>query len=440
MLNRPVFPAGTKSTGDKTIKKILSDPKTIIVGVIAGGLFGHYFNVEAQYLSPFANIYIALLSMCMLPIMVTALMWGIAQLLRNPKTANLFKRFAFSFVLLLLIPCTAGIGVALIFEPGAGIDQNAAATLGSQMSQSRGGSDAVGFLAFVQSIIPPNIFGALSKGHFIGIVFFTALVGLALGVVKSDGADETLSLINTLYQTFVVMFGWVLLPLPFGLFCIVAVNIAQVNPELLDALIKFVAYFYLACTVAFVIHYAITVIVARSSIGLPFKAFKTPWLIAFATDNPFVALYSSMEALREHYGVDREVANTVAPFGVFANQHGQVLLFAFTTVFLAQVYGVELSAVALIQIAIGTMIAGTAAVGGGPILVPIMAPILLGVGVPPDLAVIIFATTQTIIASFVSLLTVMATCNLAILTAQGSSDKTGEAAGAPGPVTTESAE
>ena len=72
-MNRPVFPAGTSTTGGKTIKKILSDPKTIIVGVIAGGLFGHYFKVEAQYLGPFANIYIALLSMCMLPIMVSAL-------------------------------------------------------------------------------------------------------------------------------------------------------------------------------------------------------------------------------------------------------------------------------------------------------------------------------------------------------------------------------
>ena len=439
-MSRPVFPAGTNTTGDKTIKKFLSDPKTIIVGVVAGGLFGHYFKVEAQYLAPFANIYIALLSMCMLPIMVSALMWGIAQLLRNPKTANLFQRFAISYVLLLFIPCIAGLGVALIFEPGAGIDQNSAATLGSQMSQTGDGGGAVGFLAFVQSIIPPNVFGALSKGQFIAIVFFTALVGLALGVVKSDGADETLRMINTLYQTFVVMFGWVLLPLPIGLFCIVSVNIAQVNPELLDALIKFVVYFYLACTVAFVIHYAITVIVARSSIGLPFKAFKTPWLIAFATDNPFVALYSSMEALREYYGVDREVANTVAPFGVFANQHGQVLLFAFTTVFLAQVYGVELSVGALIQIAIGTMIAGTAAVGGGAILVPIMAPILLGVGVPPALAIIIFATTQTIIASFVSLLTVMATCNLAILTAQGSTDESGEVAEAPSPVTKELAE
>ncbi len=73
------------------MKKILSDPKTIIAGVVAGFLFGHYFKVEAQYLKPFADIYISLLSMCMLPIMVSALTWGIAQLLRNPKTADLFK-------------------------------------------------------------------------------------------------------------------------------------------------------------------------------------------------------------------------------------------------------------------------------------------------------------------------------------------------------------
>ena len=67
---------------------------------------------------------------------------------------------------------------------------------------------------------------------------------------------------------------------------------------------------------------------------------------------------------------------------------------------------------------LGAMIAGTAAVGGGAVLAPIMAPILIGAGIPDALALVVLATTQAVIAPLASVLTVQATCNLAVLTAR----------------------
>jgi proton glutamate symport protein len=415
----------------KKLLKIVTHPATMVAAVVAGFVVGFEFKDFAIALKPYAGIYIALLSMCLLPVMVTALIWGIGQMLRAAKTRALFGRMAMIYGVGVLLPCAAGILIALIFQPGAQLGDGAAAALGGQISNVGNQDDqSGGLLAFVQSMIPPNIFGALSQGQFLSIVFFNILLGLALGLVRSPGADMTLSIVNSLYATFSLLFQWVLVPLPFGLFCIVASSMAEADQELLVALLTYVIYFYVAAMILFVLYIVAIAIAARRAPLSPLVDFKLPIILAFATDNAFVALYSAIESLQERFKVDREVADTIVPFGVLANQHGQILLFSFTAIFIAQVYQIDLGVTALLTIAIGTIVSGVAAVGGGPVLAPILAPVLIGAGVPDVLAFVILTTSQPAVARMSSTLTVLATCALAILTTSGSAGKTASNAAA----------
>jgi proton glutamate symport protein len=162
-------------------------------------------------------------------------------------------------------------------------------------------------MAFLQGMVPSNIFAALSRAQFISIVFFCILLGLALGVVKSPGADDTLRLLNALYEAFATIFHWVLIPLPFGLFALGAAHVAEANRELLEALVRYVGYFYLAGLVAVAGLTAVLSIVCRKTPWRVLSDLKQPLVVAFATDNPLVALYSAIEALQERFGVDRRV-------------------------------------------------------------------------------------------------------------------------------------
>jgi proton glutamate symport protein len=405
----------------RVLHKILTHPATIIVGVALGFVFGFRFPELSGRLKPAADIYVGLLSMCLLPILVSALIWGVGQILRSRETNALFGRMAVIYGLGLLIPCAMGIGVALVFEPGASLGQDAQAMLGQQLQQAPSQQEVGGLLGFVENLVPSNVFEALSRGQFISIVFFCALVGLALGVVRAPGADETLRVLNAFYQTFSTLFGWVLVPLALGLFCIVAYNVSQSQKELLEALVSYVGFYWVAGIIVLMIHVLILSFATRTAPWRPLVAFKSPLILAFATDNPFVALYSAIESLQKDYAVPRAVADTITPFGVLANQHGQVLLFSFTSVFIAQVYGVELGLGGIAILGLGCVIAGAAAVGGGAALAPILAPVLLGADVPSALAVVVLATTQPVVANLSSTLTVQATCNLAVLTARGQS-------------------
>lgn len=399
--------------------KFLSHPLTIILGVILGFASGFYLEEFSRSLKPLANIYITLLSMCLLPILVSALVWGIGQMLRNPLTRPLFGRMGAIYAVSLFIPCIVGIAIALAFDPGGSLSQSAADALGGEAVGVKPPGQTTGFLGFFTALIPSNVFEALSEGQFLSIVFFCALVGLALGMVDSPGADEALRVLNALYKTFSTVFHWILVPLPIGLFCIVAYHMAEANNELLAALVVFIGFYWLAGIIVLIIHSLTLSAVTRTPPWRPLIAFKTPLILAFATDNPFIALYSAIESLQREYKVDREVADTIVPFGVLANQHGQILLFAFTSVFLAQVYQVDLGVTQYLILVVGATIAGAAAVGGGAVLAPILAPVLLGIGIPDTLAVVLLATTQPAVANISSMLTVQATCNLAVLTAHG---------------------
>ncbi len=399
--------------------KILQDPKTIIAGVLLGFASGFYLKEFSHSLKPVSDIYVSLLSMCLLPILVSALIWGIGQMLRHPRTNELFGRMAVIYVIGLAVPAVVTILVALVLQPGASLGDNAAAALGGELAGVQQSESEGGLLAFAQDLAPPNVFAALSTGDFMSIVFFCALVGLALGVVRSPGADEALRVLNAFYETFSKVFHWVLIPLPLGLFSIVAYHISEADTELLIALATYIGGFWVAGLLVLAIHLGVLSAICRIPPWQPLVALKTPLILAFATDNPFIALKSAIDSLQKHFGVEQEVADTIVPFGVLANQHGQVVLFAFTAMFMAQLYGVELGPASLATIALGVVLSGAAAVGGGAALAPILAPVLLGLGVPDALAIVIFATTQPAVANLGSTLTVQATCNLAILTSRG---------------------
>ncbi len=417
---------------------ILGDPKTIIAGVVLGIACGLFARDLAFELRPLAATYIALLSMCMLPIMVTALTWGIGQMLRNPVTRPLFGRLAGFYGVGLLLPSVVGLLAVYLMRPGAGLSEDAKSALGARVEGHKAATEPEpagsglltrwiyqeevetgGVLGFLQGVVPSNVFSALSSGQFISIVFFSVLVGLALGVVRTTGAEETLRVVNTVYDIVAKMFGWVLVPLPIGLFAIVAAAVVEIDTEMFAAFARFLLTLWVAGLALILIYAVITAVSARRSPLFVLNAQKEPLILAFATDNPFVALYSSIEALREQFGVRRELSDTVAPFGVVANQHGQILLFAVLVGFLAQLYDIQLGPGELVVLTIGCVVGGAAAVGGGAILAPVIAPVLLGAGVPTVLAAVVLATTQPLTAPLGSMLTVKATNMLAVLTAAG---------------------
>lgn len=401
------------------LKKILLDPKTVFTSVVGGFVIGLYAQPLGKVLFPLGSIYIAFLSMCLLPILITAIITGIAGLLRDPSTRVLFKSMATYYLAGLILPCVVGILTASLLEPGTNLGPEAERSIGALIIASPAGPrEAAGILGFLAKIIPTNIFEALSTNQVMAIVFFSISMGLAMGIIQTRAVDQTLATVETIYEAFMQLFRWAIVLLAPGLLFLIAGVVSQTRIETLLALTKFVAFLYVGGFILMIAYMLLFWLAVRGPVIATLSKLSNTNLLAFMTNNPIIALPVALETLERDYGVDRRVPDLVIPFGIFANQHGAVFLLSFLTVFLAQIYVIDLSIQDYLVIAVGSIIAGATAVGGGAVLIPTVAPILGAVGIPTPLALVVLATTDNIIGPVRTVLTLQSNITLTVMTAR----------------------
>jgi len=402
-----------------TLKRILADPKSVLVAVACGFLIGLFAKPLGTALYPIGSIYIAFLSMCLLPILITAIVNGIAGLLRDENTRPLFKPMAGLYVVGLILPCVVGIVTALALAPGTGLGPEAEQSIGALIIESPAVERADGgILGFLAQIIPTNPFEALSANQVMSIVFLSVCLGLALGLIEGDAAEPALGFFKSIYDAFMQLFRWAILLLAPGLLLFISGVVANIDAEVLLAMTKFVISFYVGGVILMVVYMLLFWLAVRGPVVATLSKLSNPNVLAFMTNNPIVALPATLDTLEQDYGVDRRVPDLVIPFGIFANQHGAVFLLSFLTVFLAQIYVIDLGFQDYAVIAIGSIIAGATAVGGGAVLIPTVAPILGAVGIPTSLALVVLATTDNIIGPVRTMLTLQANVTLTVMTAR----------------------
>ncbi|WP_296900225.1 cation:dicarboxylase symporter family transporter [Thiohalocapsa sp.] len=401
------------------LKRILTDPKAVLAAVAGGFAIGLFAKPVGGALYPIGSIYIAFLSMCLLPILITAIVIGIAGLLRDDNTRPLFKPMAGLYVVGLILPCVVGIATALLLAPGTGLGPEAEKSIGALIIESPAAARADGgILGFLAQIIPTNPFEALSANQVMSIVFLSVCLGLALGLIDGETARPALDFFKAIYDAFMQLFRWAILLLAPGLLMFISGVVAEIDAEVLLALTKFVITFYVGGVVLMVAYMLLFWLAVRGPIIATLSKLSNPNVLAFMTNNPIVALPATLDTLEQDYGVDRRVPDLVIPFGIFANQHGAVFLLSFLTVFLAQIYVIDLSFQDYVVIAIGSIIAGATAVGGGAVLIPTVAPILGAVGIPTSMALVVLATTDNIIGPVRTVLTLQSNVTLTVMTAR----------------------
>ena len=401
------------------IKTILLDPKTVLAGVVGGFVIGLSTKPLGQALMPIGTIYIAFLSMCLLPILITAVVTGIAGLLRDPNTRVLFRSMAIYYGVGLLLPCVVGIATALLLAPGTHLGPDAEKSIGALILASPAESrEAAGIFGFLAQIIPTNIFEALSTNQVMSIVFLSMSMGLAMGVIQTRAVEQTLAMVDTLYHTFMQLFRWAIVILAPGLLCLIAGVVAQISIDTLLALTRFVVAFYVGGVILMLVYMLLFWLAVRGPFIATLSKLSNPNMLAFMTNNPIIALPAALDTLEHDYGVDRRIPDLVIPFGIFANQHGAVFLLSFLAMFLAQIYVINLGFQDYVVISVGSIIAGATAVGGGAVLIPTVAPILAAVGIPTSMALVVLATTDNIIGPVRTALTLQSNITLTVMTAR----------------------
>ncbi|MDD5224344.1 MAG: dicarboxylate/amino acid:cation symporter [bacterium] len=406
------------------IKKILLSPWLILSGLVFGVIVGIHDKGLALKISPFGEAYLSLLQMCVLPILITAVVSSFGRLLNSGEAGRYLLRLGIVFVLGLVLAGVVGISVGIFSRPGNDISQTTKIALGKkiadeELSAGKPEAKSSGSKRMVLDMIPGNIFKAAAEGRSLAILFFSVLLGIALGLVRSNSSSVALTVVDAFNDAFLKIIGWLMYVLPIGLLAIVAGQIASFGLDLLRPMIKLITITY-GCLLILLVSYSL--IIWRRVGGSYRKSvtgLKETLMVALGTSSSFAAIPSALRGLRDGLGLERNTTNLVVPLGISLNPHGSIAYFGLVTVFMAQLYGVQIGFDGMLMVLLGSILGGVAGAGApGVVSLGLIAYSLAYLGLPTQVAIILLTAIDPIIDPVVTMTNVYGNCASTVLVAE----------------------
>ncbi|HQP18865.1 MAG TPA: dicarboxylate/amino acid:cation symporter [Phenylobacterium sp.] len=313
----------------------------MVLGVAVGWAVHTYMPADsaksvADNLSIITTIFLRAIKMIIAPLVFATLVAGIAHMEDAAAVGRVGIKTMAWFITASIISLTIGLVMVQWLQPGVGVAPDphaaAAAATGAQLTLKE-------FLT--THIVPDSIIKAMANNEILPIVVFSIFVGTAVASID-DRAPQVLALVEQISAIMLKVTGYVMAASPLAIFAALASVVATKGLDIIGAYAKFVGGFYLSLGVLWALLFlALIVFVGPRALRL-IAGIRQPMLLAFSTASSEAAYPGTLEALQK-FGVSRKVASFVLPLGYSFNLDGSMMYCTFATLFIAQIYGVELT-------------------------------------------------------------------------------------------------
>ncbi len=404
--------SGAAGNGARRRIDILLHPAVIFSGIGLGVYLGLHQKAVAGMVAPYGKLFLTLLQMCVLPIMMAAVISSLGKMVRSKKGGGgIGTIFAVFFAGLLSVAAVGAVS-ALFFSPGSGLGMDQQEVLGHEIAMSEMDGDASGqeppsasFADFLAGLVTPNVFKAASEGLILPILVFCLFIGFALGFMGEEKSEAAIALADSVYEAMLTVIGWIMYALPIGLCFIFASEVSKVGVDIFWAMLRLVGVVYGMAVFVFLAHFAVIYRKAGLPLAQVLRAVKEPIAIAFGTASSFAAIPSTLKNMGEGLRLNQSTVNLVVPLGISLNPQGSALHFAVSSIFIAQLYGVEMTSVKLLIVVLGAAFASVAAAGAPGIAALGMLSIILDpLGLPLSIAVVLLSAVEPVIDPMVTAL------------------------------------
>lgn len=355
-----------------------------------GTLLGVYFPQYGKAAGELGDIYTNILKMCVLPIVVTSISLSVAHFMLK-KLPHSVLRISLIMSMTLVACSLVGSGTALFLKPGVNIDPGTSEVVKELVESSSHkvmGLDepleerlTIGAVQFIMGAIPSNIFNALSSNSIFQVIIFALIFGFALGRF-SEYDSHIMELMRQTLEVFTSLFETLIFYFPIILVMLLGRDIAEIGPNILITLGGFVTKFYVAVVILFTISTFIIVIRTGASIGTVLQLMRDPIIISLASGSSTASLPSSILSM-QRFNYDENLVKLFIPLGAVVAQFGQILYFAFCTIFALQLYGIDLSVIQFATLILVIVLAGLSTAGqSGELSLNALAVVLTPIGIP----------------------------------------------------------
>ncbi len=314
----------------------------MLLGVLVGYVLNQSLSAEsakdvASNLSIITDVFLRLIKMIIAPLVFTTLVAGIAHMGDASEIGRVGVKTIGWFILASITSLTIGLLMVHLIQPGSGL------SLTPPPIDAASGVETAKFTLrdFITHLVPSSIVDAMAKNEILQIVVFSVLVGTAVSAID-DKAPAVLTLVEQGANIMLKVTGYVMKTAPFAIFAALAASVATQGLEVLATYAKFVGGFYLSLGLLWALLIGVAILIVGKRALKLVAALRSPVLLAFSTASSEAAYPRTLEELQK-WGVSRKVASFVLPLGYSFNLDGSMMYCTFATLFIAQVYGVELT-------------------------------------------------------------------------------------------------
>ena len=355
-------------------------------------------KVSTNVFDPFGQIFLRMLFFVVIPLVFASLATGVVQLGRLDRLGPLAGRTFTLFFLNMAIGVGLGLIMMNVLRPGNQLDAETKTRLLQEFGgaaqkhiASGAASPSMSFMTIVEMFMPKNLFGAVMGhnnnviGDVLPLILFAILVG-AVGTQlieeKRKKLQDTLELVSEL-MTGIVHFALRLAP--YAVPAMIYSVIVKIGVDILIAL----GVFALGCVVVMLLHLFGTMSIwlrvwtDRKPLQF-FKDIRSVLVTAFSTSSSNATLPAALDCAKKTLGLRPSVAGFVLPLGTTMNMSGTALYEGCVVLFVAQVFGIDLSMSQQLTLLLLSVLSAVAVAGipGGSL--PLIAGLLVTFGIPPE--------------------------------------------------------
>jgi len=368
-------------------KKKLGLASKVLIGLAIGfviGIIVHYLpkgtlrdeiliNGVFQFVG---QVFLRGIMMCVVPLVFVSLVNGAASMGDIKKLGKVGGKTMIFYLITTAVAIVIGLGMAFLINPGIGLDMGAIETVEVTASESKG------LAQVLYEMVPRNPIQALAEGNMLQIIVFAIMTGIALTMIGDKG-KMVLELFEQLNELVMKLVSIVMIIAPFGVLCLVARTFGQVGIAAAVPLLKTVAAVYIALAIHLAVVYG-GMLKGLSGLS-PVRFFKKLFpamAVAFSTASSSAALPVTMDMTINKIGASKDISSFSLPLGATVNMDGTAIYQGVSAVFIAQVYGINITPSMALMIVFSATLAsiGTAGVpGAGAIM---LSMVLQTVGLP----------------------------------------------------------
>ena len=349
----------------------------IIFGILLNNIsesFTQTFDLTINIIKFGGEIFLKIIKMLVVPIVFFSLLVGVANLNNISALGRIGFKTLILYVFTTMLAITLALSIGYFINPGDGVNivsENTKINIAQPPS----------FFSVLLDIIPDNPFKSLTEGNMLQVIFFSLVLGGCLSTLKNN--EKLVEFFNGMNALILKMLNSLMVIAPIGIFCLISKTLATQG---LSSILELIKYFF-GVVAVLIIHFSVVYVPLVKFLGrvdiLKFlSGIKQIIIFAFSTSSSSATIPITLQNINKNFEVKSKISSFTVPLGATINMDGTAIMQGMATIFIANIYNVDLILIDYLSIILTATLAsvGTAGVPGVGIIM--LGMVLTQVGLP----------------------------------------------------------